>query len=722
MNIILTNPYRFLGIPVNSSEKLIKKNIQNFEVFLSIGQQPKAQETDFIFFGNVERNSVELTETISKLELPQDRINYSLFWFSKFTAVDNDAFINLKSNEIDEAIEKWESTIIENTITKNNFTSFKNLGVLYYYKAFTNNSIDISNLVKAITLFGKSLNSDDFWNNYISHFNNSLLINTANRTESLSYLFRTMFKEIQEKCNFKKDVEFIKKLLNNKQIPKSLKDEISLSLIYDKITFIETEVENCKNNLKINKILSYNYGVDLYNKIKEDFYFVINILGEDNYRVIMLSDKISNEFLNCAVNTFNNDLDERFTIQKVETLLNFAEEYAKGDLARNKLIENEKAFKEAAGSRKNDTVISNFFEKLDKANKDLEKYKHPYIVYMDFLIILEETLQKIDENVVPEYRIMILNLSAALFRNCAVKLSNDYNDFIRSVEILQKSLLYVKDPYIKSRIQDDLNTVNSNARILEQNQINQDYYSGILNGKNSPKKIDVYNIFRFILPLIIFGILIVLCKSLTTCNNSSRTDIKNNSPTKTNITSTTSENKTSFPLNDDNSKQTELRQTLPKEVEDLKVTRLKTGATPYNSYFKSIRSDKSSHCWLKLINTTDEDAIISLVNNSNDKVVRCVYVRANESYTIRNIPFNNYYMKVYTGTAWSNEKTFKNNQIKGGYKYHEDFAKFTRVISIEQSRTSRGVYYSSGEWTLYKITSTSFYNFNSISSNEFFTD
>lgn len=742
MDIVLNNPFRFLGLPVNSPEKSIKKNIQNFEVFLSIGQQPKSQETDFEFLGEIERNSDMLAETVRKIEDPKDKLNYSLFWFSKFTAVDIEVFENLKGNEIDEAIEKWESTIAGNRITKNNFTSYKNLGILYYYMAFDNGSIDIRSLGKAITLFGKSLNSDVFWEHYVSHFNNSILINAANRTESLRYLFRTMIKEIQEKYNIYEDVEFIKKLINHRQIPTELKEEITSGLIYDKITFIESEIESCRNDTNSQKTNSYNHGVNLYNNIEDDIYFVKSILGENDYRFIMLSDKIADEFINCAVLTFNNDIDERFTIQKVETLLSYAEEYAIGDLAKKKLQENEKAFKDAVNSRSNDSVVSNFFEKLDRSNQRLEKNDHPYNIYEDFLIVLKDTLSRIDKSLDTEYLSMIYNLSAALFKNCAVKLSNTYNDFTRAKEILYKSLDYAKDPELKNKINEDLKTVMNNE-IMSSFQFLYSGGSGIKKsqGKTSgkttsvPPKVQykkddssilnndkIKNTLLFILAVILLGGLISICYLSAKSGNSGKNKTENTNSTKTGTTTTTGKDPVTSTSNGNGTTKVETKEE-PRDTEgDLEVTRLKTGTAPYNSYFKSIRSDKSSNCWLRLINDTGEDALISLVKKSNDKVTRCVYVRSNESYTIKNIPPGNYYMKVYMGTGWSNDKTFNNNNIRGGFKYHGEFAKFPTTIEVEQYRTNRGITFSTGDWTLYTMTTTSSYDFNSTSANDFFND
>ncbi|MCX6156927.1 MAG: hypothetical protein NTY74_02995 [Ignavibacteriae bacterium] len=710
-----------MGLPVNAAERTIKKNIQNFEVFLSIGQQPKPQETDFEFLGVLNRDSSTLSETIRKIEAPKDRINYSLFWFSKVTEADNEAFSDLKANEVDEAIEKWESTISNNQINENNFTSYKNLGLLYYYKSFQNGVVDLKSLRKSITLYGKSFNSEEFWELYISHFNNSILLNAGNRNDTLSYLFRTIFNEIQEKYNIEEDVEFVKTLINHKQIPDEFREEIVSSLVYDKIKSIEFNVEECNTLCNSNKSQSYDFGNNLYNNIKDSIFFIKNILGENDYRFQMLSDKIADEFLNCAITTFKNNFDERYTNTKVETLFNYAGEYAIGDITKRRVRENETAFNEAVNLSSNDSIISEFFEKLEESNRKLDNLINPYTVYFDFLVVLKYTLSKVDINIKDEYRSMILNLSASLFRNCAVNLSNNLKDYIRAKEILEKSLEYVKDSSIKMKILDDLEIINNNIKISLTGYPYKSTNNSSTDSTSSDSKSNwIWGI--------IFGIILLVgiisansksCKSENKIdkykNSSSNSNSSNNSQ---NNTSTTSSNKTTNTTQSNSTKEEVKNDTPP----DLKVTRLKTGATPYNSYFSSIRSDKGSYCRLTLINETEEDALISLVRNTTDKVIRCVYVRSNDKYTLKNVPTGKYYMKVYKGTAWSNEKTFKSNQIKGGFKFHEDFAKFNTAVDIEQYKTSKGLSYSSGDWTLYTITTTSSYGFNSSTSSDFFND
>jgi hypothetical protein len=315
---------------------------------------------------------------------------------------------------------------------------------------------------------------------------------------------------------------------------------------------------------------------------------------------------------------------------------------------------------------------------------------------------------------------MILNLSASLFRNCAVNLSNNLRDYIRAKEILEKSLEYVKDSSIKMKILDDLAIINNNIKI----SFTVYPYKSTNNSSTDSTSSDSNSNWIW---GIIFGIILlvgIISANSKSCKSDNKIDKYKNSSSNSNSsnnyqnnTTTTSSNKTTNTTQSNSTKEEVKKESPP----NLQVTRLKTGATPYNSYFSSIRSDKSSYCQLTLINETSEDALISLVRNTTDKVTRCVYLRSNEKYTIRNVPIGRFYMKVYKGTAWSNEKSFKNNRIKGGFTFHEDFAKFNTAVDIEQYRTTRGISYSKGEWSLY-TKSTSSYDLNSSSSNDFFND
>ena len=474
MEIILNNPFRILGLPVNSSEKIIKKNIQNFEIYLSVGQQPKRQETDFIFMGNVNRNNSNLGDTIRRIEAPKDRINYSLFWFSKTTSTDEEAFASLNKNAVEEAIINWESSIIGNSINVNNFTSYKNLGILYFYKSFKIDKIDLVSLRKAISLFGILLYSDDFWQLYSSHLNNSLLTSAVNRYESISYFFETLFKELRKKYNYDKDVDFLKNLIDHEHIPSEFKEKIITRLIYNKISFIESKIDKCKHNCNLNNLYAHRQGENLKSFIDDDICFIKRLLGETDYRLIMISDKIANELINCAILTFHSTSYKNMRDQNIETLLNYAKDlaaekllnyakdYAMGDLTKKRLQENLRILKKATSSKLNNSIVSEFSIELEHYKKRVWGSENPYTVYKEFFNVLKNTLSRIDQNPDPIYRNIVLNLSAPLFRNCARQLANYYKDYSRAIEILKECIQYVNDPELIRKYEEDIILISEN--------------------------------------------------------------------------------------------------------------------------------------------------------------------------------------------------------------------------------------------------------------------
>ena len=723
MEFILKNPFRILGIPVNSKERIVKKTIQNFEIILSIDQQPKAQETDFTFLGKIERTFENVKNAALEIEDPKSRINHSLFWFSNSTSIDVEAINELVIDDLDEAIYKWDSSILNGEINQDNFTSYKNLGVIYTYKAFMNGELDFSCLRKAITVFGKALNSDAFWNLYITNFNNPLITSSANRDLSLKYLFDKIFSILDKHQNNKFDGKFYSSLLNHRQIPTEIKNDIINNLILEKISKIEIELNKCNELCNTHKKNAYNYAIELKNIISEYTDFIKDLLGENDFRFQMISDKVSFEMLNCAILTFNNDIDERYTIGKVEKLLSYAEEYAFSDLAKKKVDENEKLFRKALESRSADAHFASFFENFEKFSNRLNQFHyHPYDIFCDFQLIYIETIKTIQEigNVDVEIENMIINLSAGLFRSCAVKLANDYTDFGRAKDILEYASKYVTEKDLKERIILDLNTIRANLR---NSSYSSDYKPNKFNdtkeNKTTSSKVSKSSDKSVGIIIAVIVVIIILVAMVRSCSEN-KTPTSNDKINNYTTSSSSNTNKsTSPPPNTTDKQKVDSKISKDEDVTSLKETRLTTGSTPYNKYFKSIRSDNSSLCRITLKNETNDDALISLIQNSNDKTIRCVFIRTNEKYTIKNIPPGKYYIKTYTGYSWSNQKTFKDSRILGGFKYSGEFSTFSEVIDVVQYRKSNGISYFAGEWTLYTSPGFSIYH-KSTNEDDFF--
>lgn len=159
MNAVINNPYRTLGLLGNSTEKELQKQIATIKRFAEVGKT-KAFDYDFPFFGEVVRSTEKVQEAASKIEQAKNKVHYALFWFLNSGHVDEAALNNLKEGHIEKAVEIWEKTLKDSTVTAKNFAAICNLSTLQLGIVTYNGSFDLEKFTASIELKGKLIMSD----------------------------------------------------------------------------------------------------------------------------------------------------------------------------------------------------------------------------------------------------------------------------------------------------------------------------------------------------------------------------------------------------------------------------------------------------------------------------------------------------------------------------------------------------------------------------------
>lgn len=103
-----------------------------------------------------------------------------------------------------------------------------------------------------------------------------------------------------------------------------------------------------------------------------------------------------------------------------------------------------------------------------------------------------------------------------------------------------------------------------------------------------------------------------------------------------------------------------------------------TGDIPYRSYFGRGVYDQSSLSELNIINHSSRDAVV-LLEKVSGKVIRNVYIKKGDSFTMKNVPSSYCIVKVMYGNSWNSEKDNGPSFPKGG---------FMKNISFMQSQYS----------------------------------
>lgn len=107
MDIIVKNPYRYLGVYSNASTKERVANKTKMNAFLKVGKQVSFP-IDFPILSSIDRNVDSVAKAEANLTLPADQIRFAQFWWMNATPIDEVAFNNLSNNNMPMAKSIWE--------------------------------------------------------------------------------------------------------------------------------------------------------------------------------------------------------------------------------------------------------------------------------------------------------------------------------------------------------------------------------------------------------------------------------------------------------------------------------------------------------------------------------------------------------------------------------------------------------------------------------------
>ena len=704
MKLIVENPYRILGLPINATDREIKKRIANFNAFISIGKIPESQFYDFLWIGPLNRDKETLELASQELENPDSKLFHSLFWFSRIDPIDEMALDFLREDNTEKAIKFWEKSLKSYKITSKNYSYIKNLALINLINAFgKNGELNRDYLIDSLDNFGRLFDSELFWASYIALFKNKKLLTSIN-TDEISYnFFDAIIKSVgkTDGITYKELIEVI----NESEISEEIKDKIINKFTSKYIMNIENEIDKCEQRIENNKSEAWVAGNELYQGTFHDTTLIIEILGEDDIQVQMLCDNIATTLTNCCLDTYNNNTLDDELIKEIRHLLDIAESIAISESAIDKVIDNKKGFENAIESIDSNQILKELLDYFNTYKDKLESTS--YYVYnhgLNFYNKIKDHIKylKSSDLASNDQIELLIDACSGFIRDCAVGCFNR-SEFNEAKLLMRSSLEIVQSQKMRSILKSDFDAMeNALSRAKAQEK--------------------AANTARLWVVLIIVGIIIViaLISSITdSCKNNNYSE-SNKYSNKTNTkTKTNTENK-KYSTNNKNTNNTEKNKNQYLEKE---IVRLKTGATPYNNYFGKGVYNRNYSNQLTVSNESGRDAVVCLVSMRNDKTIRNVYIRKNKKYKMKNIPNGKYYLNVFFGNDWDKNKYINDGKVKGAFTLQTSFAKFDdsdNIMEMIQYKKGRRIYYSIHTMKLYVIETYGYSGFNYIGENEFF--
>ncbi len=341
MEAIIYNPYRTVGLLVGATAREQDRQIRRLKQYIEAEQEPQ-DDFSFPVLGNIKRTIESINEAASKLNLDNDKMHAALFWFYKGNIItDEPALDFIKDANTESTIDIWNKLISAGEVNQRNCSAYQNLSTLFLCNAFYNKTINASLLEKGISLKLKFLESE-----FVKDF---MAIATDETYKTSKKDIQLMFlNQVQSELGKNEGINSTKflEIVNKNEF--SAKADFLKTFVQQPIAQIEKQIETAKAKRKAKKEDVIIAGTDLYNGSKTNLDLLQSILGKSDLKYISISDKVSDEVLQCGIQLFN-DFKEHDTYDPgppAMDLFRKAKTLAIGNIAKQRCQENTDGLKE----------------------------------------------------------------------------------------------------------------------------------------------------------------------------------------------------------------------------------------------------------------------------------------------------------------------------------------------------------------------------------------
>ncbi|TRW98004.1 hypothetical protein [Flavobacterium gawalongense] len=730
MESVLNNPYRIIGILVGTSTKEEHTKTKKLKMYIE-AEQEVPEDFSFPIIGSLNRNIDAVDDAISKLNLNNDRVNASLFWFYNGNAItDEPMFDALKSSkeEAKEAIYVWIKLAAAEEVTKRNASAFQNLSTLYLNSAFKKATITKKNLEKGITLKLKFLESD-FIDDFIK-FSSDETYKVSKEALQIQFLTQVYY-EI-EKVD-KNIVDWYLECIT--KISFTAKQNYLNDFVSKPIDHIKTKIDETKSKRKENPSKAYDLGLSLFENENERINTIQNILGKSNIQFTSITDKLSDEILQCGIVYFKKYRDTNTdSSEKAMDLFKKAKKLAVGSIAIQRCRENtehlqewidEKPEREKHNKISADlTALIEILDKFDKKAETIENARAFINLSKPHLNNIKNTLGATDEmylklstRVASQAQSFIIEEVNNAQDNFEYKIAVDRYGTLNKIKTALRmgwevtnliGTLDMEGDYKTGRFNQNRNALKNLCVQLDVSTPSHGSSSPSTTPRplTSPRTSPTYtppksnsediNWGGWIFGIILFIIVIKSCRA------ASKNDDDNNSNHETAVDSNAIEtiNSTAaYPYVDSSVAAIDTTAiAMPAEQYSSEYigNKLENGASPLDNCFGS--GDYQGNATLTIKNGGSSDAIICLYSVSKDRTIRNEYVQKNSTFKMSSIAQGNYKIRVFYGNDW-NPNIENSCGTKGNFESDVNFSEFDGEEYFEDS--SRG--FTNATVTLYTV-------------------
>jgi hypothetical protein len=335
MHIIQNNPYRTVGLLVGATAREQERQVKRLKQFIEAEQDP---QDDFSFptLGNLHRSLDKVNEAASKLNLDSDKMSSALFWFYKGNPItDEPAFDAIKEADLDQVISIWTKLTSNGEVSQRNASAYSNLGTLYLSGILEGTNTNEALLEQGISLKLKFLESSFYTE--LQHLATDEKVYKPTKKDIQIQFLKSIQTEIEKSGGITSN-KFLD-ILTKQEF--SAKEDFLKGFVQKPIEQIEKKIEEAKAKRKANKANAVNVGKALYEQTSVNLKQLKSILGTSNLRFSSISDKVSDEILQCGIDYFSHYKDSSTDPGSASMdLFRKAKTLAVGNIAKQRCQEN----------------------------------------------------------------------------------------------------------------------------------------------------------------------------------------------------------------------------------------------------------------------------------------------------------------------------------------------------------------------------------------------
>ena len=315
-NLLSNNPFRVLGILSNSRVRLIEKNVSRFNAYTKLGKKIESiYDFDNLNLKPVNRETSNVSKSQNSLLLDNNKIKFSLFWFTDENPFDSIALKHLSNGDSKKALSVWEKTTKNKKLSKTNFSNFFNLSTLLLLKNLDTSKVDsfskttqgVFEIKEAIKLKYELIDSaffKEFKNKNAPNCNVNLKEFFSN---SILDILNLNFKNLELVDLFKGLSEDVYNLLSS-----GVKKE-PINNIQSKINSVSEIIRNEPKNSEgsITHPKGNELGSELIKSTVKDLKLLKEFVDKSDFQFQNICDNLSNAIIDCGVAYWNSHVENQ---------------------------------------------------------------------------------------------------------------------------------------------------------------------------------------------------------------------------------------------------------------------------------------------------------------------------------------------------------------------------------------------------------------------------